>query len=93
MMSRRERRQLRMIERNEFATDPTWATLMSGGLGGRKHGPRQLVVLAFSVLAAGLLVLALVSGITGLLAGAAVLITMAACLHLGGRDAGPRVVR
>jgi hypothetical protein len=93
MMSRRERRELRLIERNEYATDPQWATLMSGAPYGRKKNLRQLVIIALWVLAASLLVLALVAGVTGLIFAAALVAVMAACVSLGWRNPGPRLVR
>jgi uncharacterized membrane protein YdbT with pleckstrin-like domain len=79
MMSRRERRMLRLIERSESATDPQLAVLMSGRQPDR--GQQPALVIALIVLAAGLVVLSLVFTAVALVLAAAVVTVLAAVVQ------------
>jgi Flp pilus assembly protein TadB len=78
MMSRRERRVLRLIERDVHATDPQLATLMSGQ---QPSGGQPLLVIALIVLATGLVVLSLVFTAVVLVLAAAVVTMLAATVQ------------
>ena len=93
MMSKRERRQLRQIERNEYATDPRWATLMSSWQPSRRGRYRRLAVVALLVIAAALVVLSVMAGAVVLVLAAGVVTIMAAVLHVVSRQTGPRLAR
>lgn len=80
MMSRRERRALRLIERKVHATDPELASLMSGRQPGR--GQQPALVIALIVLATGLVVLSLVFTAFALVLAAAVVTVAAAAVQL-----------
>lgn len=62
MMSRRERRQLRRIERGVYATDPHWAKLIAGGCPSRYERKRRSLNMTLDVLAVVLMVFGVMAG-------------------------------
>ena len=90
MMSRRERRQLRRIERAIYATDPHWARLIAGGRPSAYERKRRVLNVWLDILAVTLLILGALTGLVLVILPGVLLAVMATALHVSRRRRATR---